>query len=394
MPRTITLSGITWNHTRGYLPMIATAQRFTETHPGVEIIWHKRSLQEFADFPIERLAERFDLVVIDHPFVGRAATDPILLPLDEHLPADFLADQAARSVGRSHASYLFGGHQWALAIDAATPVSAHRPDLIAVRGLRLPRTWEDLLDLARQGQVALPAIAIDSLMHFYMLCSALGEDPGATGDGIVTTEVGIAALEHLRELVALCDRACLDRNPIATYEAMTTTDEISYCPFAYGYSNYARPGYAPAPLRFGGLVTLGGQRLRSTLGGTGLAISRGCPEIETAVAYARFVADPLTQRTLFFTSGGQPGHRAAWEDSEVNRGSADFFGNTLQTLDEAYLRPRHAGYLDFQDAGGEIVHRYLSHGGGARALVEELNRLYRSSHRHLARDKEGTPHAH
>ncbi len=394
MPRTVKLSGITWNHTRGYLPMVATAQRFTETHPNVEITWHRRSLQEFADFPIERLAERFDLLVIDHPFAGRAAADPILLPLDEHLPAEFLADQATHAVGRSHASYHFGGHQWALAIDAATPVSAHRPDLLAGRGLSLPRTWEDLLALARQGQVALPAIAIDSLMHFYMLCCALGEDPGTTRDGIVSTEVGIATLEHLRELVGLCHRACLDRNPIATYEAMTTTDEISYCPFAYGYSNYVRPGYAPAPLRFGRLVTFGGHRLRSTLGGTGLAMSRGCREIEAAAEYVCFVADPLTQRTLFFTSGGQPGHRAAWKDPDVNRGSADFFTDTLQTLDEAYLRPRHAGYLDFQDTGGEIVHRYLRDGGDARAVVEELNRLYRGSHRHPAPDKEGGPNAH
>lgn len=384
MSKTTTLTGITWNHTRGYLPMVATAQRFAETHPGVEIVWRKRSLQEFADFPIDRLAERFDLLVIDHPYAGQAAAGPILMPLDERLPADFLADQAAGSVGRSHASYCFDGHQWALAIDAATPVSAYRPDLLDRHGLRLPRTWEDVLGLARQGQVALPGIPVDSLMHFYMLCCALGEDPAATSAGIVSTELGTAALEHLRELVGLCDRACLERNPIATYEAMTTTDQVAYCPFAYGYSNYARPGYAPSLLRFGGLVTFAGRRLRSTLGGTGLAISRRCQEIELAVEYSRFVADPATQRSLFFASGGQPGHRAAWEDPDVNRGCADFFADTLQTLEEAYLRPRDAGYLDFQDAGGEVVHRYLSRGGGTRATVEELNRLYRNSRQYLA----------
>src|SRR5262245_44074202 len=111
--------------------MVATAQRFGETQPGVEIVWQKRSLQEFADYPIEKLAETFDLLVIDHPFVGYAAAHPVLLPLDEWLPADFLADQAAHSVGVSHASYQYGGHPWALAMDAATPCSAYRPDLLA-----------------------------------------------------------------------------------------------------------------------------------------------------------------------------------------------------------------------------------------------------------------------
>src|SRR3712207_9484902 len=82
---TRSLTGITWNHTRGYLPLVAAAQRFADRDPGVEIVWHKRSLQEFADAPIERLAESFDLLVIDHPFVGYAARHPTLLPLDEYL---------------------------------------------------------------------------------------------------------------------------------------------------------------------------------------------------------------------------------------------------------------------------------------------------------------------
>lgn len=66
MTTPIRLNGITWNHTRGLLPMVATAQRFSKLHPEIEITWQKRSLQEFGDYPIERLAERFDLLVIDN----------------------------------------------------------------------------------------------------------------------------------------------------------------------------------------------------------------------------------------------------------------------------------------------------------------------------------------
>lgn len=66
----VKLRAITWNHTRGYLPMVARAQRFSELHPEIEIDWDKRSLQEFADFPVSKLAQQFDLLVIDHPFCG------------------------------------------------------------------------------------------------------------------------------------------------------------------------------------------------------------------------------------------------------------------------------------------------------------------------------------
>src|SRR5215470_8994459 len=107
------LTGITWNHTRGFVPMVATAQRFAETHSGIEILWQKRSLQAFGDQPLEQLAPQFDLLVIDHPFAGYAASNPVLLALDENLPAEFLTDQVANSVGKSYESYVYGpaGHR-------------------------------------------------------------------------------------------------------------------------------------------------------------------------------------------------------------------------------------------------------------------------------------------
>lgn len=376
MSAVITLNGITWNHTRGYLPLVASAQRFSELHPHVDIHWHKRSLQEFADFPVDQLAENFDLLIIDHPFVGYAARHPILLPLDEHLPPEFLAEQASNSVGRSHESYAFGGHQWALAVDAATPVSSWRADLLARWQIEVPRTWDDVLALARRGLVVLPAIPIDSLMHFYMLCCGLGEEPFANGRNAVSMEVGVTALNYLRELVSLCDPACLQRNPIATYEAMISGDQFAYCPAAYGYVNYARPEYAQSPLRFGELVSLNSTHLRSTLGGTGLAISARSGNREAALAYAQFVAGPANQRGLYFVSGGQPGHRQAWLDHRVNQACDHFFARTLPTLDHAYLRPRHAGAIPFQDHAGLLVHRYLCEGGDPRAVLSEIDSLY------------------
>jgi multiple sugar transport system substrate-binding protein len=377
--QTRSLTGITWNHTRGYLPLVAAAQRFADRDPGIEIVWHKRSLQEFADAPIERLAESFDLLVIDHPFVGYAARHPTLLPLDEVFPADYLVDQAANSIGRSFESYNFGGHLWALAIDAATPVSAHRPDLLERHGVTLPETWAELLALARLGHVALPMIPVDALMAFYMLCLALGEEPFVSDDEVVSSSTAVAALEALRELVAYCEPACLDRNPIRTYEAMVARDDVIYCPFAYGYSTYAQPTYADPPLKFGGLVTLDGRRLRSTLGGTGLAISRRCQDLDLAIAYARFVASPDCQRGLYVRAGGQPGHRAAWLDPVVNAGAGDFYRDTLPTLDEAYLRPRYCGYIPFQDRAGEMVHAHLRDSGDPRRTLDEINHHYRES---------------
>lgn len=362
--------------------MVATAQRFYELNPGVKIRWEARSLQEFADSPLEQLTAQFDLLVIDHPSVGEAAGRHVLLALDEWLPSEFLADQALQTVGRSHESYFLDGHQWALAIDAATPVSGYRKDLLDRAGAEIPRTWSELLDLAKRGLVAVPGLAIDSLMNFYMLCGAIGEEPFLYPDKIAGEDIGVRALQMLRDLLRLCDPACFGRNPIATWELLSSNNGPAYCPFAYGYSNYSRRGYSTHSLTTGGLVSMdGGNPLRSTLGGAGLAISAKCPHKEVAARYAQYVAGADCQKGVYFYSGGQPGYRGAWLDGEVNRDSDNFFENTIATLDAAYLRPRFNGYLHFQQQGARIVHSYLIAGGDERTVLKELARSLQDTRR-------------
>lgn len=373
----IILKGITWNHSRGFVPMVATAQRFSELNSSVEIIWEKRSLQQFADFSIEQLAEKYDLLVIDHPWAGFAAGTGSVLPLDKYLSPEFLQDQKENSVGKSFESYSFKGHQWALPIDAATPVASSRPDLLKKFGLNLPETYEDLLDLASRGLVAFSLIPIDTLMSFYMFCSSLGEDPCQRENEVVSRETGIEALRLFRKLAEKVDPACFNRNPIQIYEAMTQTDEIAYCPFAYGYSNYSRKGYSNNLLHFNDMISLDGKsRLRSTLGGTGLAVSAKCRNIEVTMNYAEYVASPACQRSVYFDNGGQPGHLAAWEDEHVNSQSANYFSSTLPALQRAFLRPRYHGHMFFQDHAGDPVREYLMNGGSEEELIENLNTLY------------------
>jgi multiple sugar transport system substrate-binding protein len=377
----IRLRGLAWDHSRGFTPMAATAQRYGELHPEVAITWEKRSLQAFADAPIAQLAESYDLLVIDHPFAGFAARDPaVLLDLNVHAPAALLADLAANSAGASHASYEFGGRRCALAIDAAAPISGWREDLLARHQLRPPATWEELLELARHGFVAVAGLPVDCLMNFFMFCHAQGEEPCTGPDRVVRPEAGAAALAMQRELMGLLPPETWTQNPIRVWETLARSEgRPGYCPFAYGYSNYARAGYAAHRLRFGGLVTHRGRRLRPTLGGTGLAVSARCAHPRIALDYAAGVAGPAWQRALYFDSGGQPAHRTAWTDPEVNRRAHDFFHDTLATLDDAWVRPRYAGYLGFQDQGGDIVRDFLRGKTDVRAALAALDTAYRRS---------------
>lgn len=376
----INLKGITWNHSRGFNPMVATAQRFSELNPGVEIGWEKRSLQAFADEPIDKLAERFDFLVIDHPWAGFAAKHGVILPLDQYLPESYLIDQAKNAVGYSHLSYQSEGHQWAIAIDAATPVASSRPDLLQKLKLSPPKNYAELLALAKKGTVIMPGIPQDTLMNFYMFCSTLGEHVCQQKDQVVSEKIGIEALQLLRQLAVEMDKQIFDWNPIQIYEAMTASDDYVYCPWAYGYSNYSRRGYASHLLQFHDLIALPGKtKCITTLGGTGLAVSAKCEQVDIALKYVAYVGNPTCQKTLYFESGGQPGHRASWVDEAVNGLSANYFQSTLPALDRAFLRPRYDGHMYFQDHAGSPIRDYLMHGGKETTLLAKLNELYKAS---------------
>lgn len=375
----IKLKGITWGHSRGITPLMAYAQRFTEKYSEVEITWRKRTLQEFADFPIEKLVDDYDLLIIDHPWVGCADATRCVLSLDQYLSAEYLSDQDENSVGFSHRSYNYGGHQWALAIDAATPVASFRKDLLEKNDQPVPETWEDLLALAKKGKVAAPAIPIDLLMNFYAFCLAHGAEPFHSKERVIDEETGLKALDTMKEFYSLQDQRMFTRNPIAVAELMSSTDDYWYCPFAYGYSNYSRKGYAQHLLDYTGLVTFQGKRLRSTLGGTGLAVSERSRHKDWAVKFTKEVVSGKIQSTLYTESGGQPGHLSAWKSSANNQLTHDFFKNTLSTLQEAFVRPRYNNYLHFQDHAGDPVQQYLKDGGNPKSVLEAINRIYRES---------------
>ena len=374
----IELRGMTWDHPRGYDPMVATSAAYAEAHPGVTITWEKRSLQAFADRPIAEMAETYDLMVIDHPHVGEVAKQGNLLPLDGLRDAE-MAALADGSVGHSHRSYNFAGRQWSLAIDTATPVACLRPDLLQ----RPPKLWFEVLELASAGKVGFALIPINALMTFFGMARNLGYDVAEDPDQLIAPTEGAHVLGLMREIVALIDPRCLTLDPIGIFEWMgRNADAPAYSPFGYGYTNYSRTGFCPYPLAFHDAPGIAEPSPCGTvLGGTGIAVSAFTKHPEVAVDYAFWIAGAACQKGLYTASGGQPAHAAAWEDDTCNALTGNFLRNTRRTLDAAWLRPRYDGYMELQDRAGDIVHTCLQGEASKAATLSALDVAYRESRR-------------
>ena len=372
----VDLRGMTWAHPRGFDPLVACARLWRE-RTGVEIVWDKRSLQDFETYPVEDLAARYDLIVIDHPHVGQITREGCLLPLDTPARAAAAEALAAASVGPSYASYRWQGRQWALPIDAAAQVQAFRPDLIGVA----PKRWADALDLAGRGAVLCPMRPPHSLMSLYTLCANLGRPCAAEGPELIDAEAGVDALALLGDLVSRLPERVYEMDPIAVLDEMALANSTIACaPLIYGYVSYATSGFRPRRLGFADIPAAGGiGPIGSALGGTGVAVSAQSRRKEAAADFAWWVAGGEAQAGVYAASGGQPGHAAAWDSAAVNAPVVGFYRATRATLEGAWLRPRHDGYMRFQDAAAAIVNAALRQRADPRATIAKLNAMFRAT---------------
>jgi len=352
---TTILTGVTWEHARGYGSVAASAVAYREVAPGVEVRWEQRSLQAFADQPLEELVSDYDLLVIDHPHIPLAAENGLFARLDGEGHDDELALLATQSVGQSHASYAHAGGQWGLATDAAAQVAAYRADLLP----EPPRDWAGVLALAEQGRVLWPYKPVDAFSSLVTVASGNGEEPMRTPGVFLSADALAEAMETLRRLASLVPQENAAWNPIQTADALSTGDRYAYAPLLFGYSNYSRAGFRPHRLTYTDIPASREGVRGSLLGGAGIAVSAASKHRQEAIDYAFWLDSAAVQEGVYYDGGGQPGNAVAWESDRTNADSLDFFRGTRATLEGAYLRPRFIDYIELQNDLSEYINAAL-----------------------------------
>ncbi|MGQ7847240.1 extracellular solute-binding protein [Granulosicoccus sp. 3-233] len=372
------LRGMTWNHARGIEPLLAASRHYEQQNPGVRLSWDSRPLQDFESQPLREICSTHDLIIIDHPHLGEAVRENLLLDLTTCRRSQALQTLQQQSAGPSHDSYGMHGGQWALAMDAATPVASYRADQLE----ELPATWEDVMLLASAGKVIMPLRPPHGLMALLWLASNRGACIADNPEQLMADDDIASALEQLYELTSLMRSSCFDMDPIDVYEILSTRDKGPiYCPHAYGYINYTLQNFRPYPLTFTDVPDAAGGGVRGTvLGGSGIAVSASSSDAETAVDFAFHVAGAECQTSSWVRHGGQPGNALAWSDAETNRLSNNFMNNTRATLDAAWVRPRYSGYTTFQNLASHTISDFLQGRLSRPHCVQALQKLYRESH--------------
>lgn len=354
--------GLTWDHPRGRHALEAASGDLGD---GDTLRWEVQPLEGFESAPIDELARRYDLLVLDHPHLGDARAGDSIRALDELFDAVQLRAWADAAVGPSIASYSLDGRLWALPLDAATQVSVRRRDLVH----DAPETWDDALALAARGLVAMSLAGPHAFLSLCSIAVSFADDPGR-GVPFFDRDIGLRALDLLARLSVSAPEGTAALNPIGLLDRMRDRGDIGCIPLIYGYVNYSSPTvvFDRAPSSHG--------RIGSTIGGTGIAVTRRSVPSAALLAHLRHLMDDETQRGFIPSHDGQPGLRAAWTDAAVDAAAHGFYARTLSTIEAAWVRPRIAGYIPFQTAASAIVRSVVAGKRDAASALDEIDERF------------------
>ena len=217
----------------------------------------------------------------------------------------------------------------------------------------------------------------DCLCSFLSITAQWGSPITENNPLLVSTEVGIKALEMIRSMRDQFHPNVLDWNPIALYDHMSTENDIVYSPLAFCYTNYARDAFRQNLLHFHTAPEI----KNAVLGGAGIAVTASCKEPQIAADFAAWICSNTIQSSIYVNAQGQPGNKFAWEDVAANKLTHNFFSNTLATLSNAYVRPRYQGWPKFQQWLGEKIHAFLVNDTPPELLLKELQEEYCASYK-------------
>lgn len=378
--KSVQLKGITWDHPRGYQPLHATSAVW-KTMSGADLHWNVRTLKEFGDTPVEELALRYDLIIIDHPYMGEAFHNGLLLPLNDYLSPSTIELLTSQSVGPSFNSYRYNGSLLAVPIDAAAQVSAYRPDIIEKIKWTLPANTASLkeaaLELPTGHFIGVPLCPTDIWCVFLTLCAQFAGNRFFQPSGI-DEDAAAWALNQLHDWKSFLHPDSFGMNPVQMLDHMSVADDIVYIPFLFGYTNYSRKDFTGKHVRFGNVPEFKQGGLTSVLGGAGIAVSKTTKDIDACIDFIRYVSDPAVQKSVYCKNGGQPAQRAAWENETCDADCEGFFSGTRETMDRAYLRPRWPGFNRFQEKAADLIHEAIQKNDNSSVTARELNHLLKS----------------
>ena len=97
-----------------------------------------------------------------------------------------------------------------------------------------------------------------------------------------------------------------------------------------------------------------------------------------AAAYTTHARRRPSERGRWQQQAAGDRQHEAWTDEETDTASGRFYSGTLATLDRAWMRPRHKGYMAFQEEASTRLNAALKDRQFSKAL-DDLDAMFVAS---------------
>ena len=194
----------------------------------------------------------------------------------------------------------------------------------------------------RAGRVLWPSKPVDAFSSLVTVARGNGEEPDARVGSVPAARTrSPRRWTRCAGWRALVPGRQPGWNPIQTAERSAPSDRYAYAPLLFGYTNYSRAGFRPAPAQVHRHPRVPSRASRARCWAAPASPSRPRRGIPIRRSPTRSGSTRRrVQEGVYYDAGGQPGNAVAWESDRTNAESLDFFRGTRATLEGAYLRPR------------------------------------------------------
>lgn len=337
-------------------------ERFEKAHPGIKVDMIEGPSSGDARENMYSTAfmakdDSYDLAYVDVAWLPKFAAQGWLRPLDDLLPPEKAAEFLPGDVEGSR----YQGRLYRVPIQSDGGMLYYRKDLLAAKGIPVPRTWEELARAAVALQTPQRAgFVFQGKQYEGLVCAFLevvwgfgGDLLGADGRVRIDGPEAVAALEALVD--GIYGRGFIPQ-AVLTYqeeEARNVFQEgraVFMRNWPYAWNLMQKEG-SPVRGKIGivPMVAGPGGKGAATLGGWGFAVSAYSRHPKEAFLLAEFFASPESQKLAFMQGGILPTRKALYSDPDVLR-AAPHMKDLGRVLGGARPRPVHPRWPRMSDA--------------------------------------------
>lgn len=301
--------------------------------------------------------DSYDLAYVDVAWVPKFAAQGWLMPLDALIPPKELGEFLPGDLEGSR----YEGKLYRLPVQSDGGMLYYRKDLLAAKDLPVPRTWEELVAVAKKTRT--PEVAgfvFQGKQYEGLVCVFMELVWGFGGD--LLDPAGVVRIDEapaVAALTALVDGIHADKiipQAVLTYQEEETRNAfqegraVFMRNWPYAWNLMQKEG-SPVRGKIGivPMVSGPGGRPAATLGGWGFAVSAYSRRPKEAFLVAEYFASAESQKLAFLKGGILPSRKALYSDPEVLK-AAPHMKDLGRVLAGARPRPTHPRWPRMSDA--------------------------------------------